>query len=206
MGTDNFKNKPSERFYRFFKEKIEKDELTHAALAAAFGRYEKNPSSLLNGLKNGLISVTLEMLLIAQEKFDLNPCDLFEKAGRWEKGKLVSPEEFYEPYKSLRGAKRIGDIVQEIFKMHKVNVKEYSQRLEMTEQNLYKQLRGEGRMYADTLIQICKDFSEPLEQFRLGILPQGHTLEKIKFCEETIKTKNQMIKMLEKEVERLGKV
>lgn len=202
MAATNFRNTPSEKFYQFFTQMIDRKETSNTELAQLFDKYRANPPSLLNGIRVGNMSVTVEMILIAQEKFKLDPCTLFEEKVNWAAGTLTSVQEFYDDsYKTLAAAKRIGKQLQDLLKRHAVNIKDYAERLGMTEQNLYKQLRGEGRIYADTLITVCKDFNEPLEQFRAGILSQSHTLEKLRFCEETIRAKNETIELLKAQLE-----
>lgn len=202
MKNDNFRNTPSERFFSFFTQKIERKETSITELADVFGKYKSNPWTFLNSIRVGNMSVTVEMILIAQKNYQLDPCTLFDKKVNWAEGKLVYVQEFYDDsYKTLATAKRLGKQLQDLLKKHAVNIKEYAERLGMTEQNLYKQLRGEGRIYADTLITVCKDLNEPLEQFRAGILAQSHTLEKLRFCEETIRAKNETIEALKAQIE-----
>lgn len=201
MATTNFRNNPSEKFYQFFTRLINQKETSNTDIAQAFNKYKANPPSFLNGIRVGNFSVTVEMILIAQEKFKLDPCTLFEEKVNWAAGKLTSLQAFYDDsYKTLTTSKRIGKQLHDLLKKHAVNIKDYAERLGMTEQNLYKQLRGEGRIYADTLITVCKDFNEPMEQFRAGILAQSHTLEKLRFCEESIRAKNETIELLKAQI------
>lgn len=68
----------------------------------------------------------------------------------------------------------------------------------MTEQNLYKILRGDGRPYWDLVITICEDHGESLDIFRTSPLPKGHLLEQVK-------TQQQLIDMLQRRVAELEK-
>jgi len=75
----NYKNLPSQKFFEFFSKKINNKEITREDLAVKLEKYENNPSVLLNGIKYGKNSVTVEMILKAQEHFGLDPCDLFHE-------------------------------------------------------------------------------------------------------------------------------
>lgn len=198
MSDNNFLNSPSRKFFEFLQQKIYSKELTMKEIVEAFGSYQKNPSAYFNNLRRGHSSVTVEQILIAQEKFGLDPCSLFQSKRDIEGLELTTVQEFYAPYLNYSLLEHIGKIIKEIFKRHKTNVKNYAeQRLNMSEQNLHKQLRGEGRIAADTVITIAEDFAEPLEQFRRTPLPQGHLMEKIKLLEQLLDAKDQRIKELE---------
>lgn len=203
MAITNFKNTPSERFYYFFSRMIANKETSNTDIAHAFNKYKANPPSFLNGIRVGNFSVTVEMILIAQEIFNLDPCTLFEDKTNWNMAQLTSVQEFYDDtYKTNAAAINIGKKMHAILKKHKVNIKEYANRLNMSEQNLYKQLRGDGRIYADTIITICRDYNEPLEQFRIGAMPNSYTIERLRFCEETIRAKNETIEILKTQLEK----
>lgn len=80
MDKMNFKNTPSERFYFFFDEKKTSKELTDNVIAEKFGKYTGNPGVFLRNIKDGKNSVTVEMIMLAQQHFGLNPGSLFYNA------------------------------------------------------------------------------------------------------------------------------
>ena len=88
--------------------------------------------------------------------------------------------------------------MHDILKKHGTNIRQYAkEKLGMTEQNLHKIFRGEGRAYWDTVVTVCEDHGESLDVFRRTPVPKGHYLAQIKIQENLINELQARIKQLE---------
>lgn len=189
--NENFKNEISRRFYNYFYPKIQNKEIESDEFYESFGvnKYG-NRTVFLHGLKYGHKSVTIDQVDIAYKKYGINPDYLFGlKEVATPDGDYVLSEaspKYGEEYR-----REVGRKLREILDKHKTNISQYAQeRLGMTEQNLYKILRGQGRPYWDTVVTVCEDHGESLDLFRTKPLPKGHLLEQL----ASVKSENGALK------------
>ena len=75
----NFKNKPTELFFRFLRKNLNTNKISLTEIAEKLDRYHSNPNALLHALSSGKSSITVEMILLAETHFGLDPCLLFKK-------------------------------------------------------------------------------------------------------------------------------
>lgn len=183
--SKTFKNIVCSRFHQFFIDKIEDGEIDYNQVAEAFGKEKQGIYSFFNSLKTGHQSVTVEHILLAQKHFGLSANYLFGASDLAVEYSL--PVVMEEGVELTFFDKSIGQKLKDIFERAKTNIKQYAtERLKMTEQNLHKILRGEGRPYWDTVVTIAEDHGESLDNFRRVPLPKGHYLTQIKMQEEII--------------------
>ena len=72
-----FVNLPSQRFYEFFKEKLQSKKITIDEFAESFGKTKQQAYTLMNSLKNGRQGITVNFILIAEKEYKLKPKTLF---------------------------------------------------------------------------------------------------------------------------------
>jgi DNA-binding phage protein len=176
--------------------KIDSGEFDYGQVAEALGKSRKSIYKVFNNLKTGQSSVTIDQILLVLTKFKIKSNVFFGDLYEY-------PEEITTTFEEATGAYgldqfEIGDKLREIFDKHETNIKKYAENnLKMSEQNLYKILRGFGRPYWDTIVKICDDHGESLDQFRRTPLPKGHLLAQLKIQETLIKNYEQKILSLE---------
>ncbi len=197
--TEKFRNEASRRFYTFFYSKIQNKEIDADEFYENFGVSSYgNRTVFLHGLKYGTKSVTTDQIEIASKKYGLHPDYLFGMTNiATTEGDYVLSEASANYGDEYR--KDVGRKLKEILDKHKTNIAEYAvERLGMTEQNLYKILRGQGRPYWDQVVTVCEDHGESLDIFRTKPLPKGHLLEQV----ASLKSMNEMLSRRVKELER----
>ncbi|MBE7172507.1 MAG: hypothetical protein INR73_18120 [Williamsia sp.] len=195
--NDNFKNESSRRFHQYFYPRVKEREIDSKKFFEDFQISYANPMQFFSGLRYGDRSITLEHIDIAQRKYGVNPNYLFGLTDvATEEGDYVlfdATTTYGDEYR-----REVGRKLKDIFEKHKVNIAQYAQeRLGMTEQNLYKILRGQGRPYWDLVVTVCEDHGESLDVFRTKPLPKGHLLEQV----TSLKSMNEILKERLKELE-----
>lgn len=199
VPNEAFKNLPTKRFHDYFYSKVKSKEidLDEFCVDFAVGITTKHRMQFFSGLRQGNRSITIEHIEIAQVKYHVDPDYLFGLTNTaTEDGDYVLSQTSASYGADYR--REVGRKLKEIFEKHKTNITEYAvERLGMTEQNLYKILRGQGRPYWDTVVTVCEDHSESLDMFRTKPLPKGHVLEQVAM----LKSMNEMLKGRVKELE-----
>lgn len=74
---DKFTDTPSQRFYEFFQQKIQNNELTYDEFAESFGKTRQGAYTFFNQLKRGKQGITVKFILIAEKEYGLKPKALF---------------------------------------------------------------------------------------------------------------------------------
>lgn len=199
VNNENFKNEPSRRFHTYFYQKVKDKEIDFVQFFKDFGISYANKMQFFSGLRYGDRSVTIEHIEVAQKKYGINPDYLFGLTNvATKEGDYIlnePPVGYGDEYR-----REVGGKLREIFDKHKTNISQYAQeRLGMTEQNLYKILRGQGRPYWDTVVTVCEDHGESLDLFRTKPLPKGHLLEQV----ASLKSVNAILKGRVRELEAM---
>ncbi len=195
----NFRNEASKRFHQFFVTQVHDKKLDWNQLAVAFGKTKQGIYTLFNNLRAGHQGVTIEQIELAKKEFGLNPAFLFGESLSQNIENVKGFEEAELQYIISADLNRhIGRQLHDILKKHGTNIRQYAKdKLGMTEQNLHKIFRGEGRAYWDTVVTVCEDHGESLDVFRRTPVPKGHYLAQIKIQENLINELQARIKQLE---------
>lgn len=76
-----FKNEPTKKFFEFFDQKIKKGELDMRIISSKFEKFQAIPGAFMRSLKTGKSGVTIELILLAQRHFGLDPSSLFNASS-----------------------------------------------------------------------------------------------------------------------------